>query len=61
MMTKKQYIAPTINIIDMELENIMAGSIKIDRDTEVNEEWTNKRQPVVSTWSSSNWNTEEEF
>ena len=60
-MTKKQYIAPTINIIDMELENIMAGSIKIDKDTTVDSEWTNKRQPVVSTWSSSNWGTEEEF
>lgn len=60
-MTKKQYIAPTINIINMEVENIIAGSIKIDKETEVEGEWTNKRQPVVSTWSSSNWGTEEEF
>lgn len=60
-MTKKQYIAPTINIIDMELENIMAGSIKIDSTREVKEEWTNKREPVSNSWGSQNWNTEEEF
>lgn len=60
-MTKKQYIAPTINIIDMELENIMAGSIKIDRKTEVDSEWSNKREPVSNSWGSQNWNAEEEF
>lgn len=60
-MTKKQYIAPTINIIDMELENIMAGSIKIDKKTTVDSEWSNKREPVSNSWGSQNWNAEEEF
>ena len=60
-MTKKQYIAPTINIIDMELENIMAGSIKIDRNKTVDSEWSNKREPVSNSWGSQNWNAEEEF
>ena len=60
-MTKKQYIAPTINIIDMEVENIIAGSIKIERNTTVTDEWSNKREPVSNSWGSQNWNAEEEF
>ena len=60
-MTKKQYIAPTINIIDMEVENIIASSIKIDKKTTVDSEWSNKREPVSNSWGSQNWNAEEEF
>ena len=60
-MTKKQYIVPTINIIDMELENIMAGSIKIDTKKTVDSDWSNKREPVSNSWGSQNWNAEEEF
>ena len=60
-MTKKQYIAPTINIIDMEVENIIAASIEIKRNTTVDSEWSNKREPVSNSWGSQNWNAEEEF
>lgn len=60
-MTKKQYIAPTINIIDMEVENLIAASMKIVKNTEVDSEWSNKREPVSNSWGSQNWNAEEEF
>ena len=57
-MMKKEYIAPIIEVINMDVENICAMSII---DTEVESEWSNKRQqPTVSTWSSSNWNSDEE-
>ena len=57
-MMKKEYIAPIIEVINMDVENICAMSII---DTEVGSEWSNKRQqPTVSTWSSSNWNSDEE-
>lgn len=56
---KKAYIAPIIEVVNMDVENIIAMSIV---DKEVDSEWSNKRQqPTVSTWSSSNWNAEEEF
>ena len=59
-MTKKEYIAPAIMVIEMQgAENILALSFN---DNEYSgPEMSNKREPAVSTWSSSNWNTEEEF
>ncbi len=59
-MTKKDYIAPAIMVIEMQAENMLALSFN---DNEYSgPEMSNKRQqPAVSTWSSSNWNTEEEF
>ena len=58
-MTKKEYIAPAIMVIEMQAENMLALSFN---DNEYSgPEMSNKREPVVSTWSSSNWNAEEEF
>ena len=59
-MTKKDYIAPAIMVIEMQAaENMLALSFN---DNEYpGPEMSNKREPVVSTWSSSNWNAEEEF
>ncbi|MBR4297337.1 MAG: hypothetical protein IKT82_04005 [Bacteroidaceae bacterium] len=55
---KKEYIAPIIEVINMDVENIIAMSIL---DKEVESEWSNKRQqPTISTWSSTNWNSDEE-
>lgn len=61
IMTKKQYIVPAIEIIDLETENIMVTtSIIKDGNYETETEWSNKRQqPTVNTWSSTNWGTEE--
>ena len=59
-MTKKTYIAPTLEAVDFKLENMLA--VSSDEDTFNGDELSNKRQqPTVSSWSSSNWNTEEEF
>lgn len=58
-MTKKEYIAPAIMVIEMQAENMLALSFN---DGEYSgPEMSNKREPAVSTWSSSNWNAEEEF
>ena len=62
IMTKKQYIVPAIEIIDLETENIMVTtSIIKDGNYETDTEWSNKRQPSMGTWSSTNWNTEEAY
>lgn len=58
-MTKKDYIAPAIMVIEMQAENMLALSFNDNEYT--GPEMSNKREPAVSTWSSSNWNTEEEF
>ncbi len=58
-MIKKDYIAPAIMVIEMQAENMLALSFK-EREYE-GPEMSNKREPAVSTWSSTNWNTEEEF
>ena len=62
-MIKKQYTIPTMDVIEMEVENMLALSIKIDKDDEhiAPDEWSNKRQPSMGTWSSTNWNTEEAY
>ena len=56
-MTKKVYIAPTLEIIDFEVENMLALSAEDKYD---GPELSNKRQPSISTWSSTNWNSDEE-
>lgn len=61
-MTKKLYIAPTIEVINMEAENMIAVSIRTGEGTmNASEALSNKREPGVSTWSSNNWNSDEEF
>jgi hypothetical protein len=59
---KKTYIIPTIEVIEFAAENLIAASIGSGTGTmNANEALSNKREPVVNSWSSSNWNTEEEF
>lgn len=60
---KKEYIAPAIELFDMEAESMIATSPGVGGDLSGNGdydggEWTNKRQPS-SPWNSSNWGTEE--
>ena len=57
-MTKKEYIAPAIMVIEMQTENMLALSFN-ERAYE-GTEMSNKREPAVSTWSSTNWNSDEE-
>lgn len=59
---KKTYIIPTIEVIEFAAENLIAASIGSGTGTEdAGGALSNKREPAVSTWSSSNWGTEEEF
>lgn len=59
-MMKKEYIIPAIEIIEFDAKESML--LSASDATYVGEELSNKRQqPSVSTWSSTNWNTEEEF
>ena len=58
-MTKKEYIAPALMVIEMQAENMLA--LSFDTREYSGPEMSNKREPEVSTWSSSNWNAEEEF
>ena len=62
-MIKKQYIAPTVDVIEMEAENMLALSAETGNGSQSGAgAMSNKRQqPTVNTWSSTNWNTEEEF
>ena len=62
-MSKKYYIAPTIEIFDVEAELMIAtspsadvGSGEIENPEDI---LTNKRQPASSPWDSSNWSTKE--
>lgn len=59
---KKTYIIPTIEVIEFAAEHLMAASIGTGTGSEdAGGALSNKREPVVNSWSSSNWNTEEEF
>ncbi len=59
---KKTYIIPTIEVIEFDAENMIAMSVGTGDDTVgAGGALSNKREPVVNSWSSSNWNTEEEF
>ena len=58
-MTKKVYIAPTLEIIDFEVENMLALSSEDNKYD--GPELSNKRQPSMGTWSSTNWKTEEAY
>ena len=61
-MMKKTYIIPAIEVIEFAAENMIAVSAGTGTgDVNANEALSNKREPVVNSWSSSNWNTEEEF
>ena len=59
-MMKKEYITPTLDIVEFDAkQSMLLGASRSEAD---GEELSNKRQyPTVSTWSSSNWNAEEEF
>lgn len=57
-MTKKEYIAPAIMVIEMQAENMLA--LSFDERRYEDPEMSNKRDPAVSTWSSTNWNSDEE-
>ena len=60
-MIKKQYIAPTVDVIEMEAENMLALSAETGSGSQSGADaMSNKRQqPTVNTWSSTNWGTEE--
>ena len=59
---KKTYIIPAIEVIEFDAENMIAVSLGTgDGDENADGALSNKREPVVNSWSSSNWNTEEEF
>ena len=57
-MMKKEYMTPAIEIVEFDAqESMLLGASNSTFD---GEELSNKRQqPAVSTWSSSNWGTEE--
>lgn len=59
-MMKKEYITPALEIVEFDAKQSMLLVASDGKSDE--EELSNKRQyPTVSTWSSSNWNAEEEF
>ena len=65
-MIRKEYIAPVLEVFDVEAENMIATSPNVEfkpdenyGDGENEVEWTNKRMPVSSPWNSSNWSTKE--
>ena len=61
---KKVYLAPTLEILEFEAENVMvATSPSIgsgDDKVSGGDGLTNKRQPIGGTWNSENWNQVEE-
>ena len=58
-MMKKEYISPAIEIIEFDAKESML--LSASNLTYGDEELSNKRQqPSVSTWSSTNWNSDEE-
>jgi hypothetical protein len=60
IMMKKEYITPAIEIVEFDAKESML--LTMSESTGDGQEWSNKRQqPTVSTWSSSNWNADEEF
>jgi hypothetical protein len=62
---KKVYLAPTLEILEFEAENVMVSTsepkpgIGSGGGEETNP-LTNKRQPIGGTWNSDNWNQVEE-
>ncbi len=59
-MMKKEYITPALEIVEFDAKQSML--LGASNETADGEELSNKRQyPTISTWSSSNWNAEEEF
>ncbi len=57
-MIRKKYITPEVEVFDVELENMVAASLSLG-EGDIDEECSNKRQPVSSPWDSSNWSTNE--
>jgi hypothetical protein len=60
-MIRKEYIAPAVEVYEVEAEHMIATSPEVDYrpDEDIETEWTNKRQPASSPWDSSNWSTKE--
>ncbi len=61
MNMKKVYFTPTLEVIEMDAENLIANSPGFgtgpgEEDTPL----SNKRQPLGGTWSSDNWKQVEE-
>jgi hypothetical protein len=59
-MHKKNYIVPTIELIDIETEYIIATSPGVggSNNGEIEKEediLSNKRQPMNNSWGSQNW------
>ena len=54
---KKTYIAPATSTKDLQLEGLIAASVKINSSTEVNtsENGVQLGNQISSPWSSSNW------
>ena len=54
---KKTYIAPATSTKDLQLEGLIAASVKINSSTEVNtsEDGAQLGNQISSPWSSSNW------
>ena len=64
---KKTYIIPSLAVIEMEAENMLALSVGTAKDgngttlkVDAEDALSNKRQPGGSTWGSQNWNTDGE-
>ena len=60
---KKVYLAPTLEIIEFEAENVIANSPGVDTGSgsvSGGGGLSNKRQPIGGTWNSDNWNQVEE-
>ena len=54
---KKTYIAPATSTKDLQLEGLIAASVKINSSTEVNTsaDGVQLGNQISSPWSSSNW------
>ena len=56
---KKTYIAPTVSAKDLQLEGLIAASIKLNNDPEktvdTSESGVQLGNQISSPWSSSNW------
>ena len=54
---KKTYIAPATSTKDLQLEGLIAASVKINSSKEVNtsEDGVQLGNQISSPWSSSNW------
>lgn len=60
---KKVYFTPTLEIIEMDAENVIAGSPGIDSgngSVSGGGGLSNKRQPVNNSWGSQNWDKDGE-